>query len=54
MTAKPSAAQFPFLLGNEADLFPGIREWNMIEIPGRPGNGSLGMDSLRTCTLVLQ
>jgi len=36
----------PVFTGNEAVPFPGIREWKMTGIPGRPGNGSPGMDTL--------
>jgi len=36
----------PVFAGNEAVLFPGIRERIMTGIPGRPGNGSPGMHSL--------
>jgi len=36
----------PVFAGNEAVLFPGIRERIMTGIPRRPGNGSPGMHSL--------
>jgi len=36
----------PAFAGNEAVLFPGIRERIMTRIPGRPGNGSPGMHFL--------
>ena len=39
----------PVLAGNEAVPFPGIREWKMTGIPGRPGNGSPGMKTLLQC-----
>jgi len=35
---------------NEADAFPGIREWKMTGISGRPGNGNSKVDSLPTST----
>jgi len=36
----------PVFAGNEAVLFPGIQEWKMTGIPGRPGNRSPGMHTL--------
>jgi len=44
--SKAVSCTVPIFAWNEADPFPGIREWKMSGIHGRPGNGSPGMHSL--------
>ena len=43
---KDVSCTVPIFTGNEADPFPGIQEWKMTGITGRPRNGSPEMDAL--------
>ena len=46
MTSNSISCTVPVFHGNDVVPFPGIREWKMTGIPGRPGNGSPGMPTL--------